>query len=131
MMPVVLICTRFWRSVSEHEAAALNARQFVVWWSEGDLCLTDLKKLRSDKEDIRDLYVDYLSQYRSCLAETEIAKLDSMWCTLDEKWMRITYFIQIVHDIEYARFLRKSAIGSSQSHHDGLSMDMPLHAHAG
>ncbi|CAK0782643.1 hypothetical protein CVIRNUC_005842 [Coccomyxa viridis] len=44
-----------------------------------DPWIADLKKLRTDKEDIRDLYVDYLSQYRSCLAETGIAKLDSMW----------------------------------------------------
>ena len=62
----------------------------------------DLQKVSTDKEDIRELYVDYLSQYRSCLAETDIDKLDSVWCVLDEKWMQIRYPIQVVHDIEYA-----------------------------
>lgn len=66
------------------------------------LARADLQKLSTDKEDIRDLYVDYLTQYRRCLAETEIDKLDSEWCTLDEKWMQIRYPIQVVHDIEYA-----------------------------
>ncbi len=68
----------------------------------GDPACADLQKLSTDKEDIRDLYVDYLTQYRRCLAETEIDKLDSEWCTLDEKWMQIRYPIQVVHDIEYA-----------------------------
>ena len=54
--------------------------------------------------------MDYLSQYRSCLAETDIAKLDSMWCTLDKKWMQLTYSIQIVHDIEYAPLSGNSAL---------------------
>ena len=66
------------------------------------LACADLQKLSTDKEDIRDLYADYLSQYRTCLAETDIDKLDSVWCVLDEKWMQIRYPIQIVHDIEYA-----------------------------
>ena len=92
------------------------------------MCLTDLKKLRTDKEDIQDLYVDYLSQYRSCLAETDIAKLDSMWCTLDEKWMKITYSIQLVHDIEYASLATSAAIDSLQAHHISLSLNMPPHA---
>ncbi len=67
-----------------------------------DLACADLQKLSTDKEDIRDLYIDYLTQYRRCLAETEIDKLDSEWCTLDEKWMQIRYPIQVVHDIECA-----------------------------
>lgn len=67
----------------------------------GCLVCVDLKKLSTDKEDIRESYIDYLSQYRSCLAETDIGKLDSVWCTLDEKWMQIRYPIQVVHDIEY------------------------------
>ena len=52
---------------------------------------------------MRGLYVDYLSQYMACLAETEVDKLDALWCTLDEKWMQIRYPIQIVHDIECVR----------------------------
>ncbi len=64
------------------------------------LCCADLQRLSTDKEDVQSLYVDYLSQYRACLAETEVDKLDALWCTLDEKWMQIRYPIQVVHDIE-------------------------------
>jgi len=59
------------------------------------LVCADLQKLSTDKEDIRDLYIDYLSQYRECLAETEIDKLDGKWCILDEKWMKIRYPVQV------------------------------------
>ena len=81
--------------------ASVPAIDGIVPWDDRHLACADLQKLTTDKEDIRDLYVDYLSQYRSCLAETDVDKLDSQWCVLDEKWMQIRYPIQVVHDIEY------------------------------
>lgn len=48
-----------------------------------------------------DQYVSYLSHYRTCLAETDIGKLENLWRELDEKWMAIKHWIDIVPDIEY------------------------------
>ena len=39
--------------------------------------------------------------HRTCLAETDIDKLEDLWRELDERWMQIKHWIDIVPDIEY------------------------------
>ena len=43
----------------------------------------------------------YLKQYRACLAEEQVDRLEGLWTQLDALWMRIKHWVQIVHDIEY------------------------------
>ncbi len=38
---------------------------------------------------------------RDCLAETDVEKLEAQWTLLDELWMSVRHYIQVVHDIEY------------------------------
>ena len=40
-----------------------------------------------------------------CLAETDVDKLEDMWRELDELWMEIKHWIDIVPDIEYGERL--------------------------
>jgi hypothetical protein len=42
---------------------------------------------------------------RTCLAETDIDKLEDLWRELDERWMQIKHWIDIVPDIEYGKWL--------------------------
>ena len=52
-------------------------------------------------DGVKDAYLAYLKQYRACLAEEHVDKLEDMWTELDSLWMRIKHWVQIVHDIEY------------------------------
>ena len=42
----------------------------------------------------------FLRQYRTALAETEVAQLEPQWNLVDRKWMDCKGEIQVVHDIE-------------------------------
>ena len=59
----------------------------------------DLEKVAASTA--KDGYVAFLQQYRTCLAEERIERLEGLWTKLDELWMRIKHWVQIVHDIEY------------------------------
>lgn len=32
---------------------------------------------------------------RDCLAETDVDKLEGLWCELDKRWMRVKHWIDI------------------------------------
>ncbi|BDA45526.1 hypothetical protein COCOBI_07-3130 [Coccomyxa sp. Obi] len=66
-----------------------------------DEWIAEMSKVEAEDAAVKADYLDYLKQYRTCLAETDIDRLEDEWRILDEKWMRIRYWIQIVHDIEY------------------------------
>ncbi|EIE20277.1 hypothetical protein COCSUDRAFT_67562 [Coccomyxa subellipsoidea C-169] len=66
-----------------------------------DEWIAEMSKVEAEDTAVKADYLDYLKQYRTCLAETDIDRLEDEWRILDEKWMRIRYWIQIVHDIEY------------------------------
>ena len=38
---------------------------------------------------------------RASLAESDVEKLEAQWMLLDELWMSVRHYIQVVHDIEY------------------------------
>ena len=42
-----------------------------------------------------------LGTCRKCLAETDVDRLEDLWRELDELWMDIKHWIDIVPDIEY------------------------------
>ena len=45
--------------------------------------------MEAQDAEVRAQYLDYLKQYRACLAQTDIAQLEDDWRILDEKWMKI------------------------------------------
>jgi hypothetical protein len=51
-----------------------------------------MSKVEAEEAAVKADYLDYLKQYRACLAETDIDKLEDEWRILDEKWMRIRYW---------------------------------------
>ncbi len=51
-----------------------------------------MSKVEAEDAAVKADYLDYLKQYRTCLAETDIDKLEDVWRILDEKWMRIRYW---------------------------------------
>ena len=44
---------------------------------------------------VKAAYMDYLAQYRSCLAETNVDHLERLWRELDIKWMGIRHWVQV------------------------------------
>mmetsp|Transcript_20019 Transcript_20019/g.60503 ORF Transcript_20019/g.60503 Transcript_20019/m.60503 type:complete len:574 (-) Transcript_20019:1909-3630(-) len=60
-----------------------------------------LRKEGSPDQAVVDTFVRQLQQYRDCLAETNVDKLEDAWKELDYRWVRNKYHIDIVHDIEY------------------------------
>ena len=48
-----------------------------------------LDKVEAEDGEVKAQYLDYLRQYRLCLAEKHIPKLEDAWRALDEKWMKI------------------------------------------
>ena len=49
----------------------------------------ELAKVDADDKEVKAQYLDYLRQYRACLAEKDIDRLEDEWRVLDVKWMQI------------------------------------------
>eukprot|EP01025_Chloroclados_australasicus_P045610 TRINITY_DN49_c0_g1_i1.p1 TRINITY_DN49_c0_g1~~TRINITY_DN49_c0_g1_i1.p1 ORF type:complete len:916 (-),score=51.99 TRINITY_DN49_c0_g1_i1:206-2953(-) len=65
-------------------------------------CIDELNSIQSEiQESALPQYVTFFQTYIQCLEETDIEKLEQLWTQLDIDWMKIKYWIQIVHDIEY------------------------------
>ena len=45
--------------------------------------------MEADDREVKAQYLDYLRQYRACLAEEDVDRLEDEWRVLDEKWMQI------------------------------------------
>jgi hypothetical protein len=57
---------------------------------------------------------------RTCLAETDIEKLEDLWRELDERWMLIKHWIDLVPDIEYGEcFLLALRVETVHDEHHG------------
>ena len=61
--------------------SSANTR-FLHWFAA-------LDKVEAEDGEVKALYLDYLRQYRLCLAEKDISSLEDAWRVLDEKWMKI------------------------------------------
>lgn len=61
----------------------------------------NLETLEDDVYNLKDEYIDYLNALIDAFSETDTDNLVSKWCTVDEKWMKITSPLQIGHPLEY------------------------------
>ena len=59
---------------------------------EEELLLADLDKVDSSCDGAKEGYVAYLKQYRDCLAEEQVDRLEGLWTQLDALWMRIKHW---------------------------------------
>lgn len=60
-----------------------------------DDMLAVLQILPTAAQSVHTAYIKYLASYRAALAETDISRLESLWCQLDELWCDIKYPIQV------------------------------------
>eukprot|EP01025_Chloroclados_australasicus_P058244 TRINITY_DN7297_c0_g1_i1.p1 TRINITY_DN7297_c0_g1~~TRINITY_DN7297_c0_g1_i1.p1 ORF type:complete len:634 (+),score=93.26 TRINITY_DN7297_c0_g1_i1:202-1902(+) len=76
--------------------------------------ITELKELESESEETEVVkqYIAFYEQYIKCLEETDPDKLEQEWTELDIVWLKIKYWIQVVHDIEsgYGEPLRSKVV---------------------
>jgi hypothetical protein len=52
-------------------------------------CSAALSKVEAEDGKVQAQYLDYLRQYRRCLTERDMSRLEDAWRVLDEKWMKI------------------------------------------
>ncbi len=54
-----------------------------------------------DRTDVQHDYFEFLRQYRKALAVDRFEDLEKEWRELDIKWMKFSYPVEIVHEMEY------------------------------
>lgn len=75
--------------------AAFFPNEIQVILEEFDNWITVLTDVDTDHTAVKQQYLAYLRQYRQCLAETDVSKLEDTWRQLDVLWMQIRHPVQV------------------------------------